>query len=92
MSETRLTPQQLVELRATGHSAGQSPFVDPYIISQSLRVLDRRGERWAAAVLGRDISRRSLAVPARPYLRSGEPDTLVLADAAEDTAAISGLT
>lgn len=84
---TKLTEQQLTKLREIGNwKAIGERFVDPYIIAQCTRVLDARGERWAAAVLGRDISRRSLAVRNRPYLNNGEPFTLILADRAENDA------
>lgn len=84
---TTLDEARLVELRATGRArAGR--FVDPAVIAECGRVLDRRGETWAASVLGRDISKRSLAVPRRPALREGEEYVLVLADQAEDAAAV----
>ena len=92
MTLTRLTEAQLVAIRAQGHEqAGRSPFVDPYTIAECGRVLDRRGEGWAAAVLGRDISRRSIAVPLRPYLRDGEPEAIVYADREENIAALPPL-
>lgn len=85
-----LSESLLVDLRAEG-IAQRSRFVDPVVIAKCSRVLDRRGELWAASVLGRDISRRSLGVPSRPYLRDGEEYVLVAADGAEDLAAIAGL-
>lgn len=87
MAPTRLSEQQLVRLREIGYwkQIGER-FVDPYVINQCDRVLERRGEVWAASVLGRDLSRRSMLVRNRPYLTGGEPYTLVLASRAEDGA------
>ncbi|WP_264003348.1 hypothetical protein [Mycolicibacterium sphagni] len=73
----------LVRLRRHAF-AKRSQFIDPYVIAECGRVLDRRGEVWAASVLGRDLTARSVAVPARPYLRGGEEYVLVAADRAED--------
>lgn len=72
----------MIELRRVGKASAR-PFVDPYTIARCVEVLDRRGEAWAAAVLGRNIDRRSLGVPARPHLRAGEAHTIVAADYAE---------
>jgi hypothetical protein len=80
---TLLTESQLVALRQQAQQQ-KTRFVDPHIIARCCQILDRRGEVWARAVLGRDISRRSPGVPNRPYLRDGEPNALVLADTAED--------
>lgn len=90
---TSLSQTQLVALRRDGHEAALTGgvFVDPHVISQCEQVLDRRGEDWAASVLGRDISRRSLAVAHRPFLNAGEDHTLVAADRAEDQVAIDHL-
>lgn len=82
MSATRISEATLVRLRADGLSR-RSSFVDPTVIAKVSRVLERRGERWAAAVLGRNIGRRSIAVTRRPYLHDGETYALVLADAEE---------
>lgn len=86
---TAITEVRLVELREEGIAADRDngPFPDPRVLHQCVAVLDRRGEPWAAAVLGRDISRRSLAVPRRPYLRAGEDRTLIAADIEEDRVA-----
>lgn len=83
ISRTDIPETQLMELRAAGH-ARQSPFVDPGVLQQCSSVLDRRGEEWAASVLGRDLSRRSIAVRNRPFLNGGEEYALVAADQAED--------
>lgn len=92
MAATKLTEQQLVKIRGAGHRAvfGQR-FVNPCTIHACQRVLQRRGERWAAEILGRDISRRSLALPQHPYFYDGEPDIIVLADRAEDDAVLAAL-
>lgn len=82
---TAITPARLAELRAEGKTK-RGPYVDPRVLNRCTGVLDRRGETWAAAVLGRDISRRSLAVPHRPWLNEGEQYILVAADAEEDRA------
>lgn len=87
---TTLPETRLVELRADG-LLHRSAFPDPSVLHDCLRVLDRRGEKWAASVLGRDVSRRSVAVPGRPFLRDGEPYTLVAADRAEDDLILSSL-
>jgi hypothetical protein len=81
---TNIPERKLVELRALGiQSVGA--FVDPQVIASCSNVLARRGDEWAASVLGHDITRRSTYVTNRPYLRDGEEYTLVLADAEEDT-------
>ncbi|MBU8820876.1 hypothetical protein KL864_33975 [Mycolicibacterium goodii] len=87
---TEIPEPRLVELRRESQTA-KRPFVDPSAIAQCERVLDRRGETWAAAVLGRDISRRSTAVPHRPHLNAGEEHTLIAADQEEDRLAIAHL-
>ena len=90
---TDITEARLVELRQQGKSASQAigGFVDPRVLNRCEEVLDRRGEEWAATVLGRDISRRSLTVRHRPYLHTGEDHILVAADAEEDRIAIAHL-
>jgi hypothetical protein len=87
---TEIPEPWLIELRRESKTAA-GPFVDPNVIAQCERVLDRRGEAWAAAVLGRDISRRSIGVSHRPYLNPGEERTLVAADHEEDRLAIAYL-
>lgn len=84
--KTRLTEARLVELRAAAKetAAASGPFVDPAMVMLCTRVLDGRGEEWAASVLGRDVSRRSIAVPRRPWLLAGEEYALVEADVEED--------
>ena len=82
--KTTLTPEALAALHAEGRAqAALSRFVDPVGISRCRRVLTQRGEDWAASVLLRDISRRSQLAASLPYLQDGEPEILVLADAAE---------
>jgi hypothetical protein len=90
---THIGEGRLVELRQAGRVAdrGAGGFVDPYILQRCEGVLDRRGEHWAAAVLGRDITRRSLTVAHRPYLLTGEDHTLVAADAEEDRISVAHL-
>ena len=75
---TNIPAARLTQLRAEGAAADRAagPFVDPSILYQATRVLDRRGEAWAATILGRDISRRSLAAPHRPWLRQTAPGML----------------
>lgn len=85
---TRIPETTLVELRRWG-LAQRTQFVDPTAVRRCCEVLDRRGEVWAAAVLGRDISRRSMAVPTRPFLNLGEGHTLLAADKAEDDLVVS---
>ncbi|WP_231997413.1 hypothetical protein [Mycobacterium sp. 1245111.1] len=79
---TSIPEARLVELRREGNAQVQR-FVDPDVIARCIEVLDRRGELWAAAVLGRDLVRRSLIRAGRPYLRAGEDYTLVAADRVE---------
>ncbi|MCT7372152.1 hypothetical protein [Mycolicibacterium llatzerense] len=90
---TNIPAARLTQLRAEGAAADRAagPFVDPSILYQATRVLDRRGEAWAATILGRDISRRSLAAPHRPWLRPGEDRVLIAADSEEDRSAIAHL-
>lgn len=83
MPKTQIPEPMLVELRARGH-ANVSRFVDPHAVARCSKILDQRGEEWAASVLGRDISRRSIAVPNRPYLTDGELYALNAADGGED--------
>ncbi|MDP9870394.1 MULTISPECIES: hypothetical protein [Streptosporangium] len=81
---TCLTPDQLASLAAQGFAESQrSRFVDPDAVAKSKRILCERGEEWAASVLMRDLSRRSLLLPHLPYLENGELETLILADRAE---------
>lgn len=82
---TAISPARLVELRAEGQTKIQQ-FVDPHVMSRVTTVLGKRGEAWAAAILGRSISRRSILVPTMPWLRNGEEYTLVAADTEEDKA------
>jgi len=90
---TAISETRLIELRREGQGSDRSagPFVDPGVLRRCGLVLDRRGELWAAAVLGRDVSRRSVGVPDRPYLNPGEDRVLVAADAEEDRVAIDHL-
>ena len=90
--KTNLTEAKLVELRIAGVSyAMRQSFIDPYTVAQCSKVLDRRGEQWAASVLGRDISGRSIAASSRPYLTAGEPYTLCAADRTEDNLILAEL-
>jgi hypothetical protein len=79
---TEIPESRLVELRREGNAQVQR-FVDPDVIARCLAVLGRRGEPWAAAILGRDLARRSLIRQDRPYLSDGEDYTLIAADRAE---------
>ncbi|SEU46518.1 hypothetical protein [Nonomuraea wenchangensis] len=81
---TTLSPEKLAELAAEGKAeAARSPFVNPDAVAASKKILRERGEVWAASVLMRDLSRRSLALPQYPWLEDGELETLILADRAE---------
>ncbi|OHU46085.1 hypothetical protein BKG82_28290 [Mycobacteroides chelonae] len=90
---TAISETRLIELRREAHASDRAagPFVDPSVLRRCELILDRRGELWAAAVLGRDISRRSVGVPHRPHLIPGEDRVLVAADAEEDQTAIGHL-
>lgn len=81
--KTVISERKLMELRVLGSESNRR-FVDPAVLRHCATVLTARGEQWAASVLGRDITRRSLIVSGMPFLRSGEEYTLVLADAEED--------
>ncbi|MBG0818937.1 hypothetical protein [Planomonospora sp. ID82291] len=81
---TTLSPERLAELAAQGRAqAGRSPFVNPDTVAQLKELLRERGETWAASILMRDLSRRSLLFPHLPWLKDGEMETLVLANKAE---------
>jgi hypothetical protein len=82
MSETQIDRERLVELRAQGR-AKVTRFVDPYVLLKCRKLLARRGEAWAAEILGRDLTRRSLLLPQFPYLLDGEEYTLIAADREE---------
>lgn len=90
---SQISEVHLVTLRRNGKQAAErdNPFVNPVIISQCAQVLDVRGEAWAATVLGRDLTRRSVGVPHRPYLLPGEPHTLLAADQEEDRLTVAHL-
>lgn len=82
--KTTLTPEHLATLHAQGREeAGRSPFVNPDAVAKAKRIIQERGESWAASVLMRDLSRRSQALPRFPWLEAGEMETLALADRAE---------
>lgn len=81
---TTLPPERLAALAAQGRAeAARSQFVDPCAAAQSKQLLRERGEEWAASVLMRDLSRRSLLLSHLPWLEDGELETLILADRAE---------
>lgn len=81
---TRIPEAQLAQLRGLSVFGRLEPFPNPDVIAASKRALTRRGENWAAAVLDRDLSRRSIAFPTLPYLESGEPYVLAEADCIEE--------
>lgn len=82
---TNIAPERLAQLHAEGRAQALAAgkFIDPHTVAAAERVLNVRGERWAASVLLRDLSRRSRLLPQRPWLENGELETLVLADRAE---------
>ncbi|MFI6594942.1 hypothetical protein ACIBHX_01770 [Nonomuraea sp. NPDC050536] len=81
---TTLSPEQLADLAVQGQAeAAKSRFVDPCAVVASKKILRERGEEWAASVLMRDLSRRSLLFGHLPWLEDGEMETLILADRAE---------
>jgi hypothetical protein len=82
--KTILSAEVLAALHAEGRAqAALSRFIDPMAISRCRRVLTQRGQDWAQSVLLRDLARRSRLYPSMPWLEDGEPEILVLADAAE---------
>jgi hypothetical protein len=88
---TAISPERLVELRAQATTL-VSRFPQPSVINRCCQVLDRRGEAWAAEVLGRDLSRRSLASAKWPFLNDADPYTLIAADIEEDRARFDQIT
>lgn len=87
---TRLTEAELVAIRADARTK-PGRFVDPAVIAELGRVLDRRGEVWAAAILGRPLDRRARLDRRRPWLTDAEPYAVISADRAEDKVALRGL-
>ena len=82
--KTTLTPERLAELHAAGRrQADESRFVNPVVILRAGQLLRERGEEWAATVLLRKLTRRSMINPGVPWLEDGEPETLLLADIEE---------
>ncbi|BEL41993.1 Uncharacterised protein [Mycobacteroides abscessus subsp. abscessus] len=90
---TGISETRLVEIRRAGIDAecGNGGLQDARLLNRCEEVLDRRGESWAASVLGRDISRRSRYVTHRPWLLDGESYALIEADAEEDRLSITHL-
>lgn len=80
--KTSLTAERLAALHTEGRAKTGS-FVNPYTMFRLRSILRERGEDWAASVLLRDLSRRSLIDAGFPWLESGEEEILVLADDAE---------
>lgn len=90
MTRTQLPEARLVEIRAAAHqSVGR--FVDPYAMAECRTVLARRGEEWAASVLGRSLERRSWIDTRVPWLTDAEPYALIAADRAETAWALDEL-
>lgn len=86
---TTLGPEVLAQIRAEGVAQrGTGRFEDPDVIAAYIQVLLRRGEAWAASVLGRESARRSLTWG--PWLEPAEPEILVLADQRESEQAGGG--
>ncbi|GAB36190.1 3'-5' exonuclease [Gordonia otitidis] len=89
---TAIPEPRLVAIRqAAKEAAAQSQFVDPHQCFRASRVIRTRGERWAAAILGRDLSRRSMSDPSLPHLTAGELEVIVAADTEEDRHAVAHL-
>lgn len=86
---TVIAPERLAALRSR-HLPRR--FVDPYVIQQCKKIVAQRGEAWVAAVLGRDISRRSPVLPTFPWLVNGEEIAVVEADVEEDRARFAQIT
>ncbi len=82
--KTCLSTELLGQLAQQGRAAAAaSPFVDPTAASRALRLIEERGEEWAASVLLRDLSRRSQLRADLPWLYAGEMETLLAAEQAE---------
>lgn len=90
MSATLLPEVALVKIR---EYAQQQPgrFVDPTVIVWCREVLTRRGEDWAASVLGRSLERRSLLSPSFPWLTAADPYALIEADRVETVAQLEAI-
>lgn len=81
---TILTPERIAELHVAGaEQASRSRFVDPVACSQAESVLHTRGEMWAASILLRNLTRRSLIRADLPWISEAEMYTLIYADRAE---------
>lgn len=81
---TVIPSERLTELRVEARTRDRSPFVDSHEIRACTEVLQRRGETWAAAVLGRELERRSLVNVRFPWLGGHELWLLIRADVEED--------
>lgn len=85
-ARTAIAPARLRELRAEGQSK-VSEYVDLNTLVACSAVLERRGEPWAEAVLGRALTRRCPYGTRRaPWLTRAEEHVLIAADHEEDTA------
>lgn len=82
---TTLSPETLAELHARGREAARTsgPFVDPHLVHLVKDLLRDQGEPWAASVLLRPLTRRSLIDGSWPWLEDGEMETLLMAAAEE---------
>ena len=81
--KTALTEEKLTSLRAKAQAMPRSAFIDPFVIEESKEILRRRGEDWAASVLGHDLIKRSVLLPQYQWLKDYEPDVLMAADTEE---------
>jgi hypothetical protein len=79
---TQIPEQVLAELRAAGLKS-RTAFIDPHVLNRAQQIVGRRGEEWAASVLG-----RSSLDPNIMWLKDGEQHTLVAADRTENQLAL----
>jgi hypothetical protein len=80
---TQLTEQVLAELRAAGLKS-RTAFIDPHVLNRAQQVVCRRGEEWAASVLGRGSLDHNIM-----WLKDGEQHTLIAADRTENQLALA---
>ena len=83
--KTTLSPEELAKILAEGRALADAGgrFVNPDTVYASIKVIRERGEEWAASVLMRELTRRSLSRPDLPWLEHGEMEALILANEAE---------
>lgn len=79
---TALSEQQVADAHAVGRRVdiATGPVLDPRVAARCLKIIDRRGELWAAAILGHRLDHGR---DRHPLLARIEPYIIVAADTAE---------